>query len=548
MSGPNETINLLWLEDSEDDVFLFSRKLEEAGMDAEILHVETRAEFSDALETVIWDVILADYDLPGFSPFEALKHLKSKELDIPLIILSGAVKAEDAVTLMRNGAKDFVTKDDISRLLPAINREIEDQKIRKEKLEATAELHVRNAQLADTLETLRAAQADALRLQRIRAVSEMGSGVAHDFNNNLMKLSGLLSLITQRKGQGDSLDDHDKTFSAMTHALEEGKSVMKRIARFYDNNPNLEADDVDLNRAIDETVEEVKKQWLANDIHQSVRIVWQSAEPAMALTHEADFQSALMNIITNAAEAMPFGGEVKLSLDPAPDHRFLIKIADTGVGMSTNEFQRCLEPFFSTKGEFGTGLGLGIADALVQQYGGSLSIHSSRNKGSTVSILLRASEDNGKTAKRNPMPGRAEDPSHILIAEDEVFLGKLLSRFLEKEGHQVEVTTSAAEAIEIFDPERHALVISDRSMPGMTGDELALEINQRSPDTPFLMVTGFGDIMIARGELPEGVDRILAKPVGQKAIAEAASDLLHLPGGESICLDHRAVDENVLSR
>ncbi len=518
--------SLLWLEDSENDVFLFSRKLEKAGMNAEILHVESKAEFNEALETGTWDIILADHDLPGFSPNEALERLNSEELDIPLIILSGVVKAEDAVALMRAGAKDFVSKDDISRLLPAIYREIEDHLNRKEKREASAELKVRNIQLADTLETLRAAQADALRLQRIRAVSEMASGVAHDFNNNLMKLSGLLSQIAERKGTGDLLDAHGTTFAAMAETLEDGKSVMRRISKFYDNNPNLEADEVDLIRAIGETIDYAKKSWQQNRSHESVRIVWNCDGPAVALTREADFQSALMNLITNAAEAMPFGGEIRLSIEPAPDHRYLLKIADTGVGMSTNELQRCREPFFSTKGEFGTGLGLGIADAVIQQYGGSLSINSTRNKGSNVSILLKEAEQATSEIRSRIKPAAPGVPARILIAEDEAFVGRLLKRFLEVEGHEVDLANSALEAMERFDPDRHSLIISDRSMPGMTGDELAVAIKKRSPETPFFMVTGFGDIMIARGESPEGVDRVLPKPIEQRALAAAVSAVL----------------------
>ncbi len=522
----DEKFSLLWLEDSENDVFLFSRKLEKAGMNAEILHVESKAEFNEALETGTWDIILADHDLPGFSPNEALERLNSEELDIPLIILSGVVKAEDAVALMRAGAKDFVSKDDISRLLPAIYREIEDHLNRKEKREASAELKVRNIQLADTLETLRAAQADALRLQRIRAVSEMASGVAHDFNNNLMKLSGLLSQIAERKGTGDLLDAHGTTFAAMAETLEDGKSVMRRISKFYDNNPNLEADEVDLIRAIGETIDYARRSWQQNRSHESVRIVWNCDGPAVALTREADFQSALMNLITNAAEAMPFGGEIRLSIEPAPDHRYLLKIADTGVGMSTNELQRCREPFFSTKGEFGTGLGLGIADAVIQQYGGSLSINSTRNKGSNVSILLKEAEQATSEIRSRIKPSAPGVPARILIAEDEAFVGRLLKRFLEVEGHEVDLANSALEAMERFDPDRHSLIISDRSMPGMTGDELAVAIKKRSPETPFFMVTGFGDIMIARGESPEGVDRVLPKPIEQRALAAAVSAVL----------------------
>ena len=518
MSRSTHSTSILWLEDSESDVWIFSRKLKQAGFDAEIHHVETAAQFTEAIDKGSYDLILSDYDLPSFSPMEALVLIRERELDVPFLIVSGVIAVDNAVSLMRAGAKDFISKEQFARLVPAIRRELADKLVRDDRRTTRKNLEERNQQLAETLQQLRDAQSHAMRLHRIRAIGEMATGVAHDFNNALMKISGLLASVRCDLGRDVPLDDHEGNLDALNTAVADSKAIMKRVAKFYDTQNDLEPEEVALNTLAQEVAAGI--DWTCEASDASIEVIWDLGTICPVLSKDSDLRDALKNVFHNAIDAMPRGGKLTVTTEESPDDRVLLTISDTGEGMSDDELRRCLEPFYSTKGEFGTGLGLGITDAVIQQYGGILSVDSQKGLGTIISIVFKESPDS-KPQEPEVKTAETNRNLHILVAEDEVMVATILKRFLERNGHDVDITNTAEEALERFQGNHYDVVLSDRSMPGMSGDELAASIKGIVPTVPFIMVTGFGDLMNSRGERPKGVDLVLPKPVDDQDLNDA---------------------------
>ena len=242
--------------------------------------------------------------------------------------------------------------------------------------------------------------------------------------------------------------------------------------------------------------------------------------------NEASLRTALTNLIFNAVDALDEGGTITLRT-VHEDEDAVVEVADTGQGMSEEVRRRALEPFFTTKGDSGTGMGLAMVHGIVQRHGGSLNIDSEPAKGTTISVRLPL-----KMTERKPAVASEERqvPTglRVLVVDDDQVVREMLIEFLERDGQTVVSATDGRDALEQFRRAEFDLVITDRGMPGMGGDELAVSIKEAAPETPVIMVTGFGELMASAGERPEGVDLFLSKPVTpsalRKAIAEVWSD------------------------
>jgi CheY-like chemotaxis protein len=199
-----------------------------------------------------------------------------------------------------------------------------------------------------------------------------------------------------------------------------------------------------------------------------------------------------------------------------------VDIIDTGLGMTPEEKARCLEPFFTTKGERGTGLGLAVAYGIVQRHGGSIEIESEKKRGTTFSLLLPVSNVESTDAQPAAAPTIAR-PLRVLVVDDQEIICELISEHLRADGHEVSMAFDGQKALDQFRPDAFDLVITDQSMPGLTGSELANAIKMCSPSTPVILLTGFGDEM--KADRPESIQCVLAKPVSaadlRRAIFEA---------------------------
>jgi len=207
----------------------------------------------------------------------------------------------------------------------------------------------------------------------------------------------------------------------------------------------------------------------------------------------------------------------------------VIRVTDDGEGMSENVRKRALEPFFTTKGTKGTGLGLSMVAGTVERHNGSIRIESSPGRGTTVTIRFRRRKEAAGSNPMNALSLRWKDSLKVLAVDDEPPVRRLLVEYLKKDGHHPEPAASGQEALEKFRESGYDLVISDRAMPDMNGDELAKAIREISPRTPIIMVTGVHVSEKSHADLPAGVDRILGKPFTIKGLRTAINSVMEPP-------------------
>jgi CheY-like chemotaxis protein len=225
-------------------------------------------------------------------------------------------------------------------------------------------------------------------------------------------------------------------------------------------------------------------------------------------------------------DAMPEGGVIRL-VTRVEGNVAVIDVTDTGIGMTEDERRRCFEPFFSTKGERGTGLGLASAFGTVRRLNGTITVDSTLGKGTTFTIRLPTSTalDEQEAPQES---AAAVVPLRVCLVEDDPLVRELIASFLTTDGHSVDTAENGRQGLALFAAGSYDLVVTDRAMPIMSGDQLAAEIRRVDTAVPIILISGFGDIMEATGDLPAGVTLVVAKPVTLRAFREAIADACRL--------------------
>src|SRR5579871_6727259 len=203
----------------------------------------------------------------------------------------------------------------------------------------------------------------------------------------------------------------------------------------------------------------------------------------------------------------------------------VIEVRDTGMGMTEEVRQRCFEPFFTTKGERGTGLGMAIVHGIARRHGGAIDIQSEVGKGTVVVVRIPTLAP-GSNSEVLAVASGPIKPLRVLLVEDEPQVRDIEAQYLRGDGHHVETADDGRQAVERFESGRFDLVVADRAMPKMNGDQMTAVIKQRWPNTPVLMVTGFADMPIEGTEAKHQPDMILRKPLTQVALRQAIGRVL----------------------
>jgi CheY-like chemotaxis protein/anti-sigma regulatory factor (Ser/Thr protein kinase) len=251
---------------------------------------------------------------------------------------------------------------------------------------------------------------------------------------------------------------------------------------------------------------------------------------------EGEIREALVNLIFNAVDAMPDGGTLtlrtKLTQDSAGSGpvpalgRVEIEVSDSGIGMDEDTRRRCLEPFFTTKGERGTGLGLAMVYGMVQRHGAEIELESARGRGTTVRLAFPVPAAATAGVNQEPVVFTVPTRVRILVVDDDPLLLKSLRDILETSGQVVTVANGGQEGISAFRSalekgEPFAVVITDLGMPYVDGRKVAATVKELSPTTPVIMLTGWGQRLIIEGDVPAHVDRVLSKPPKLRELREA---------------------------
>jgi signal transduction histidine kinase/ActR/RegA family two-component response regulator len=383
------------------------------------------------------------------------------------------------------------------------------------------ELHDANRRLTRALVDLQGAQEKIVQQERLRALGQMASGIAHDFNNALHPIVGYAELLMEEP-ELVRVPDAQRYLRNILTSASDAASVVGRLREFY---RKREDEDVlvpiDLRMILQQVSDLTRPRWYNEALASGIRIaVVTDLDPiGLVMGHEAQLREAFMNLLLNAIDAMPSGGTIVLRTR-TEGHRVLVEVCDSGVGMTEDVRRQCLEPFFTTKGNRGSGLGLGMVYGIVHRHDGTLNISSAPGRGTTMTLgfpVARAGAIAVATTSRKVLP----PPMRILVVDDKPSARTLLKEMLEADGHDVETVAKGADGVTRLQETTFDLVLTDRSMPAMSGDELARIIKESDAPIPVIMITGFGVLMKSAGERPFGVDLVLPKPVTRLELREA---------------------------
>jgi PAS domain S-box-containing protein len=381
-------------------------------------------------------------------------------------------------------------------------------------------------ELGSTVAELRETQKQVVQQERLRALAQMASGVAHDFNNVLAKILGFTELLL---AWPENLNDKEKVkkYLQMTSAAaQEAVTIVNRLREFYRHRKESEVyQSMDLNETIAQAVVLTQPKWKDQMMASGATVVIDTDlrdVPAIRGS-ESDLREVFINLLFNSVDAMPQGGTITVATRAEADF-IVIEVCDTGRGMSEEIRQRCFEPFFTTKGERGTGLGLAIVYGIVQRHGGTISIESEVGKGTHVVIRLPVLTPESGDAL--PVSAASARPLRVLLVEDEPQVCDIEAEYLRGDGHFVETAADGCQGLKRFKAGHFDVVVADRAMPEMNGDQMTEAIKQISPGTPVVLVTGFADMPMDDVEAKRRPDLVLRKPITQMALRQAIARVL----------------------
>jgi len=397
--------------------------------------------------------------------------------------------------------------------------------------QAEEQLRDRNRQLGEALTELSRTQRQVIQQEQLRGLGQMASGMAHDFNNALAPIIGFSEFLLQHP---DKLADHEQVLKWLTSihtCATDAAAVVRRLREFGPQQVARDAlTSIDLNRVVLQTLELTEPRWKdqAQAKGRTIHIATDLQPVPFITGEEFAMREVLTNLIFNAVDALTHGGTLTLGT-VVREGLLNLWVTDNGVGMSEETRQHCLEPFFTTKGQQGTGLGLSLVHGIVQRHGGTLEIASQPAQGTTVTLRLPIPRSQPAPV-HSPAKAAQTRLLHVLVVDDEPLLCEVVTEWLTTDGHTVATAGNAATALQQFQANRFDLVLTDKAMPDMSGEQLAVAIHEHGPGVPVILMTGFGDLMKAAGEKPPHIRAILSKPMTGAAFRAVLAEVFPVEG------------------
>ena len=377
-------------------------------------------------------------------------------------------------------------------------------------------------------------------MEKLSALGELASGVAHDFNNTLSGILGRAQLLQR-------MDDPEKIrhgLQIIIKTAEDGAKTVKRIQDFARQRRDHNFELVSIDQILMDASEITRPRWKncaeASNIHITLELLIESN--AMVMGDDSELREVLVNMVFNAIDAMPEGGTLSLTTRTAGDS-VIITVIDTGVGMYPEVRSKIFDPFFTTKGKAGLGLGLAVSFGIIRRHGGNVEVESQYGKGTEFRITLPVAKMGEKSVHQveavetieamSPALAQASLPvqsterprTRMLVVDDEDFVRELLGEILEGEHCDVYLAESGSVALSAFRDMEFDGVFTDVGMPGMSGWELAREIRQITAAIPIAVITGWGEAVGSHEQKAAGVDWVVAKPFTADRIAELVRDI-----------------------
>jgi signal transduction histidine kinase/ActR/RegA family two-component response regulator len=374
-------------------------------------------------------------------------------------------------------------------------------------------------------------------MEKLSALGELASGVAHDFNNTLAGILGRAQLILRTNDP----DKIQRGLNIIIKTAEDGAKTVKRIQDFARQRRDHDFEPVCIDQILFDVSEITRPRWKdrAEAANVQITLDLQIRSKARVMGDESELREVLVNMVFNAVDAMPRGGNLTLSAEDIGE-TVVISVGDTGIGMAPEVKTRIFDPFFTTKGKAGMGLGLAVSFGIIRRHEGSFEVDSEVGTGTRFKIILpkatvseKAIADAEREAhnllKEMPQLEVTRSPeayqTRILVVDDEESVRELLRDLLEHDGCKVHLAPGGHEALKLFGAHQFDAVFTDVGMPGMSGWELAHAIRQGNEAIPIAVITGWGEAVASDEQKEARVNWVVTKPFRAERISELAQEI-----------------------
>jgi signal transduction histidine kinase/ActR/RegA family two-component response regulator len=371
-------------------------------------------------------------------------------------------------------------------------------------------------------------------MEKLSALGELASGVAHDFNNTLAGILGRAQLILRTNDP----EKISRGLNIIIKTAEDGAKTVKRIQDFARQRRDHDFEPVSIDQILFDVSEVTRPRWKdrAEASNVQISLDLQIRSKARVMGDESELREVLVNMVFNAVDAMPEGGQLTLAAEDVDDS-VVISVGDTGTGMAPEVKSRIFDPFFTTKGKAGMGLGLAVSFGIIRRHEGSVEVESELGSGTKFKISLpKATVQEDPIAqeqekripeKLNTNAPRTFDHNQpkILVVDDEEAVRELLRDLLESEGFRVYLAPGSREALSLFEVNQFDGIFTDVGMPGMSGWELAHAIRERNDTIPIAVITGWGEAVGSDEQKEARVDWVITKPFRAERISELAEEI-----------------------
>lgn len=522
------SVRALIVEDSTDDAELVVRELTRSGFKVEHLRVDTPAAFREALSGAPWDVIIADYSLPSWSALDAFRDLRAAGLDVPFIIVSGSIGADTAVAAMRAGVQDYLLKDDLSRLSPAVERELRESENRSDKRRVEEQL---------------------LLSERMAVVGTLAAGLAHELNNPLAVVLANLELMAEdvaglsgdvalaRAGGAIALERVSVVVSGATEILRDCREAGERMRRILrDLKVFARTDDARRGPVDVEHVLETTLRLASNELRHRATVTKDLCGAPPVQANEALLGQLFLNLLLAAAQRIPERDAAKneIRVRTRLEHNgdlVAIEIADTGATLADRPLSQVFQPYASPGAIENGGLGLPIAHRIVTRLGGEIGLKSGPGEPNVLRVLLPVARQSRPPETAGAPAGTARPArrrARVLVIDDERMVASSLARMLSTR-YSVTSVGGGKEALELLGRDRaFDVVLCDLMMPEMSGMELFTRLSQQYPELVgrVVFLTG-GAFTTGAAEFLSNLQNLcLDKPVELQKLIGAIEDQL----------------------
>jgi two-component system, cell cycle sensor histidine kinase and response regulator CckA len=508
----NARLHVLIVEDSEEDADLIVLELKRGGYDPIYRRVDSASTLAAALEDGSWDIVLSDFSMPGFSLQEALHLVQQKAYEVPVVIVSATIGEEAAVEAIKAGAADYVLKHRLSRLVPAVRRELRESEMRRERRNLEEQLQ---------------------HAQKLESLGLLAGGVAHDFNNLLTGILGNASLVLETL---DPLPPIHGMLEDIIRASERAADLTRQLLA-YAGKGKFVIEPVNVSNVVRDISELIR-----TSVPRTVDLVL-DLEPSLPLVEgdPSQMQQLVMNLVLNAVEATGERiGTVRVvsrarevqpgdlvsefqPIVPAPGPYVEIRVCDDGCGMRPEVKGQIFDPFFTTKFT-GRGLGLAAALGIVRGHKGSIRVESAENLGSTFTVLLPVmTNPPAEYVRARAAEQRPETTGGVvLIVDDEEVVRRTARAALEHHGYAVFEAADGRDGADLFSRlhDRLSAVLLDLTMPHMDGHDVWRYIRRIRPDMKIILSSGFEEAEAMKHFAVEPGLYFIKKPYTAAALAE----------------------------